>query len=161
MLDLDATLVGSSPPIQALRAYLPKVARSSASVLITGETGTGKECVAQAIHALSPRSRANFVVVNCAALPDTLIESELFGHMRGAFTGAHANARVSGARAWLAERFPGAFVVQGGEAEAFPTPASEMSPKSARSSRQRAMPPRGCNWRPAPACQAPRPFVPY
>lgn len=93
MLDLDATLVGSSPPIQALRAYLPKVARSSASVLITGETGTGKECVAQAIHALSPRNRANFVVVNCAALPDTLVESELFGHMRGAFTGAHANAR--------------------------------------------------------------------
>ena len=81
-------LVGESPAIAELKAYLPKVARSRATVLVTGETGTGKERVAQAIHALSPRSSAPFVVVNCGALPDTLIESELFGHARGAFTGA-------------------------------------------------------------------------
>jgi DNA-binding NtrC family response regulator len=93
VLNLINTLVGSSPSMQALRGYLPKVAKSSAAVLITGETGTGKECVAQAIHSLSARARGQFVVVNCGALPDSLIESELFGHVKGAFTGAHANAR--------------------------------------------------------------------
>jgi transcriptional regulator with PAS, ATPase and Fis domain len=93
MLELNAKLVGNSPSMAALRAYLPKVARSPASVLVTGETGTGKECVAQAVHALSNRADGEFVVVNCAALPDSLIESELFGHLRGAFTGAHANVR--------------------------------------------------------------------
>ena len=81
-------LVGASPAMRALADYLPKVARSRATVLITGETGTGKERVASAIHALSPRCAGPFVVVNCGALPDTLIESELFGHARGAFTGA-------------------------------------------------------------------------
>ncbi len=93
MFDMRNTLVGCSPSMQALRAYLPKVARSPASVLITGETGTGKECVAQAIHALSPRAAGHFVVVNCGALPDGLIESELFGHVRGAFTGASATVK--------------------------------------------------------------------
>jgi transcriptional regulator with PAS, ATPase and Fis domain len=81
-------LLGDSPAMVTLAAYIPKVARSRATVLVTGETGTGKECVAQAIHALSPRSVQPFVVVNCGALPDSLIESELFGHARGAFTGA-------------------------------------------------------------------------
>ena len=81
-------LVGNSPAMTALEVYLPKVARSRATVLVTGETGTGKERVAQAIHALSPRAAGPFVVVNCGALPDTLMESELFGHARGAFTGA-------------------------------------------------------------------------
>jgi DNA-binding NtrC family response regulator len=93
VLNLSHTLVGASASMEALRSYLPKVARSSAAVLITGETGTGKECVAQAIHALSVRAGGHFVVVNCGALPDNLIESELFGHIKGAFTGAHANAR--------------------------------------------------------------------
>jgi transcriptional regulator with PAS, ATPase and Fis domain len=85
---LNYGIVGSSPAIASLVDYLPKVARSRATVLITGETGTGKERVAQAIHALSARAARRFVVINCGALPDSLIESELFGHARGAFTGA-------------------------------------------------------------------------
>jgi DNA-binding NtrC family response regulator len=86
--DLAETIVGVSPTIVALRAYLPKVARSSATVLITGSTGSGKERIAQAIHELGPRAERPFVALNCAALPDGLVESELFGHERGAFTGA-------------------------------------------------------------------------
>jgi len=87
-MPVEFGLVGESPAMVELANYLPKVARSHATVLVTGETGTGKERVAEAIHALSARSRKPFVVVNCGALPDTLIESELFGHTRGAFTGA-------------------------------------------------------------------------
>src|SRR5262249_39849154 len=83
-------MLGQNTAIAQLRDYLPKLARSKATVLITGETGTGKERVAQAVHALGPRASGPFVPLNCAALPEALIESELFGHARGAFTGAYA-----------------------------------------------------------------------
>jgi DNA-binding NtrC family response regulator len=83
-------IVGDSPAIRALRDYLPRVAAAESNVLITGETGTGKELVACYIHQHSGRHSRPLVSVNCAAIPDTLLESELFGHERGAFTGAHA-----------------------------------------------------------------------
>jgi DNA-binding NtrC family response regulator len=81
-------IVGESPGVRRALDVVRKVAPARTSVLITGETGTGKELVAGALHALSPRAEAEFVAVNCAAIPDTLLESELFGHERGAFTGA-------------------------------------------------------------------------
>ncbi|RPJ01681.1 MAG: sigma-54-dependent Fis family transcriptional regulator [Candidatus Aminicenantes bacterium] len=81
-------IVGSSPKLRTSLDTLAQAAASDASVLITGETGTGKELFAQAIHRNSVRSNRNFVVVDCAALPETLVESTLFGHVRGAFTGA-------------------------------------------------------------------------
>ena len=82
-------LVGKSADIVALRQEIERVARSDAKVLITGESGTGKEIVAHAIHAHSPRASNMFAPVNCAGLPETLLESELFGHVRGSFTGAY------------------------------------------------------------------------
>ena len=84
-------LVGQSPAISRVRDYVLKVASSECNVLITGETGTGKELVAEAIHRNSPRRHKPFVAINCAAIPDSLLESELFGHERGAFTGAVAS----------------------------------------------------------------------
>lgn len=81
-------IIGRSPPIQALRAALPQVAQSDLSVLLLGENGTGKEVVSRAIHYLSRRRQEPFVAVNCAALSETLLESELFGHEQGAFTDA-------------------------------------------------------------------------
>lgn len=81
-------LVGCSPPMQQLYELLGRAARASASVLITGESGTGKELVARALHRRSSRREGPFVAVNCSALPEGLLESELFGHTRGAFTDA-------------------------------------------------------------------------
>jgi len=81
-------LVGNSETMQQVYMLIEQVASSSASVLITGESGTGKELVARTIHNLSPRRNAPFLAINCSAIPDTLMESELFGHEKGAFTGA-------------------------------------------------------------------------
>jgi len=86
-------LIGQSSIMQELFAMTRLVADSSATVLIQGESGTGKELLARTIHALSQRNQQPFVVVDCGALPETLLESELFGHVRGAFTGAVANKR--------------------------------------------------------------------
>ena len=86
-------LLGDSPPIWRLRALLAKVAASDASVLVTGETGTGKEVAARAIHTHSARRDGPFIVLDCSALPATLLESELFGHVRGAFTDARAERK--------------------------------------------------------------------
>ncbi len=82
------TIVGDSRPVKELRDTIKKVARTNSTVLITGESGTGKELIARQIHELSSRSKKDFVQVNCAAIPDELIESELFGHVKGSFTGA-------------------------------------------------------------------------
>jgi len=81
-------ILGRSRPMQALFQILDTVARSSSTILVTGETGTGKEVVARAIHHNSPRRANRFVALNCSAIPETLLEAELFGHVRGAFTGA-------------------------------------------------------------------------
>src|ERR1700683_935071 len=82
------TLIGTSPAIQEVSSSIGLIANRRCNVLIEGETGTGKEVVAQAIHRSGARSRGPWVAVNCGAIPDTLLEAELFGHVRGAFTGA-------------------------------------------------------------------------
>jgi DNA-binding NtrC family response regulator len=84
-------IIGSSKPMQTIYETIDAVAKSDANVLIVGESGTGKELIANAIHYKSLRARKPFIKVNCAALPKELIESELFGHTKGAFTGAHAD----------------------------------------------------------------------
>jgi two-component system NtrC family response regulator len=87
----DSRLIGESRSIQQVRELIAKVAPTNSTVLILGETGTGKELVARALHDQSLRTDMPFVAVNCGALPETLIESELFGHRKGAFTGADEN----------------------------------------------------------------------
>jgi two-component system nitrogen regulation response regulator NtrX len=89
----STAIVGDSPAIKKVIAAALKVAQTGASVLINGESGTGKELVANAIHAQSDRREMPFVKVNCSAIPETLLESELFGYVKGAFTGAAANKR--------------------------------------------------------------------
>jgi len=84
-------IIGQSPRMQELFRLVPKVAQSNSNVLITGESGSGKELVAAALHNLSNRKEKNFVTINCAAFPEGLLESELFGHMKGSFTGAMYN----------------------------------------------------------------------
>src|SRR5690606_24109382 len=86
-LDFDE-IVGSAPAFRAALAIAAKAARARVPVLIKGESGVGKEVIAQAIHAASPRARRPLVTVNCGAIPANLVESELFGHEKGAFTGA-------------------------------------------------------------------------
>ena len=88
-----ANIVGESPAVDALKTRIRRVAPTQSTVLVTGESGTGKELVARAIHAYSTRRSKPFVAVNCGALPETLLESELFGHVRGAFTGADRNKK--------------------------------------------------------------------
>ena len=84
-------LVGKSAAMERVFELVKKVAPTRTTVLVSGESGTGKELVARALHHLSPRQRGPFIAINCGAIPDTLLESELFGHVRGAFTGAHAD----------------------------------------------------------------------
>src|ERR1700742_97894 len=86
-------LIGSSPKFRALLTEVARVAPVDSAVLVQGETGTGKEVIARAIHEASPRQHNRFIALNCAAIPAALLESELFGHERGAFTGAWAQSR--------------------------------------------------------------------
>lgn len=92
-LPVDSRLLGDSPPMQAMRKQILKLARSQAPVYISGESGSGKELVARALHRHSPRAKGPFIALNTAAIPKDLLESELFGHERGAFTGAAAQRR--------------------------------------------------------------------
>jgi DNA-binding NtrC family response regulator len=90
---LELDIIGATPRMRRILRLIEKIAPTESTVLITGESGTGKELVARAIHHLSPRSTRIFLAINAGAFPDTLIESELFGHVRGAFTGADRERR--------------------------------------------------------------------
>ncbi|MFN2455118.1 MAG: sigma-54-dependent transcriptional regulator [Pyrinomonadaceae bacterium] len=90
---LDVEIISASPEMEAVKKMILKVARSSSTVLIRGESGTGKELIARAIHNQSPRVTEMFQAVNCAAINENLLESELFGHEKGSFTGAHAEKK--------------------------------------------------------------------
>jgi DNA-binding NtrC family response regulator len=88
-----ANVIGESAPMRDLYALVDRIADTNCTVLVTGESGSGKELVARALHEASSRAREAFVPVNCGAIPATLLESELFGHVKGAFTGAHVSRR--------------------------------------------------------------------
>ena len=88
LAELDEILIGESPAMQALKQSILTAASCSSTVLITGESGTGKELIARSIHDLSARRAHPFLAINCGALTESLLESELFGHVKGAFTGA-------------------------------------------------------------------------
>ena len=92
-INIEHNMVGESAPMRSVYRFISRVAPSDATLLITGESGTGKELVARAMHTNSPRAGKPFVAINCAALTETLLESELFGHERGAFTGAVAQKK--------------------------------------------------------------------
>lgn len=89
--DIKRPILGSSPQVEALKKLITRIAPTKTNVLIIGESGTGKELVARALHELSPVHDKPFIAVNCGAIPETLIESELFGHKKGSFTGAVAD----------------------------------------------------------------------
>src|SRR4030095_7017306 len=91
--DLAKSLIGETDVMKSLRESIRLVSRSNETVLVTGESGTGKELIARGIHQLGPRKNKPFVAVNCGALSDSLLESELFGHVKGAFTGAITNKK--------------------------------------------------------------------
>ncbi len=93
LFDESSSLIGTSRPMRDLKAAIARLAPIPSPILVVGESGTGKELVARELHRLGPGERCPFVAVNCAALPENLIESELFGHERGAFTGAHQTRR--------------------------------------------------------------------
>ena len=90
---IDVEILSADPKMEAVKKMILKVARSSSTVLIRGESGTGKELIARAIHNQSPRASEMFQAVNCAAINENLLESELFGHEKGSFTGAHADKK--------------------------------------------------------------------
>lgn len=89
--DIKRPILGKSQSVEALKKMITRVAPSKTNILIIGESGTGKELVARALHELSPVVNGPFIAVNCGAIPETLIESELFGHKKGSFTGAHVD----------------------------------------------------------------------
>jgi two-component system nitrogen regulation response regulator NtrX len=93
LLDDTSSLIGTSGPMRDLKSAMARLAPIPSPILVVGESGTGKELVARELHRLGPGERSPFIAVNCAALPENLIESELFGHERGAFTGAHQTRR--------------------------------------------------------------------
>ena len=124
-MDGSPFIIGQHPLIQKIHALIKKVTATDATVLITGESGTGKELVARAIHTLSPRADRPFIPVNCGAIPAELLESEIFGHERGAFTGA------IGARAGMFQLANGGTIFLDEVGEMSPPPAGEAPARAA------------------------------